>query len=173
MVLPIEHFIIALLPVAVYALLRDRQLPTLHLLAVTFFGSQFPDLIDKPLAYELHLIPSGRVFMHSLPFAIPLSIAVVAYAVRTDRTRLGAAFAFAHLSHLVADNRQLLRPDPYVSSDLLWPLQRPVMRPAVPQWVGEGAVNLHLWTGFSVLVLALAAYILVADLQTQLDFRLF
>jgi hypothetical protein len=172
MVLPSEHFIIALLPVAGYALLRDRHLPSLQLVAVTFFGSQFPDLIDKPLAYELHLIPSGRVFMHSLPFAVPLSIAVVAYAVRTDRTRLGAAFAFAHLSHLVADNQRILPPDPYVSSDLLWPLQPPVMRPAVPQWVGEGAVNLHLWTGFSVLVLALAAYILVVDLQTQLDSRL-
>lgn len=79
MVLPIEHFIIALLPVAVYALLRDKQLPSLQLVAVTFFGSQFPDLVDKPLAYELSLIPSGRVFMHSLPFAIPLSIAVVTY----------------------------------------------------------------------------------------------
>jgi hypothetical protein len=169
MVLPIEHFIIALLPVAVYALLRDRQLPSLQLVAVTFFGSQFPDLIDKPLAYELSLIPSGRVFMHSLPFAIPLSVAVIAYAVRTDRTRLGLAFVFAHLSHLVADNRQLLRPDPYVSSDLLWPLQPPVVRPAVPQWVGEGAMNLHLWTGFSVAILALAAYVLVVDVKTHFE----
>ncbi|WP_434530793.1 metal-dependent hydrolase [Haloarcula sp. NS06] len=171
MVLPSEHFIIALLPIAVYALLRDRQLPSLQLVAVTFFGSQFPDIIDKPLAYELHLIPSGRVFMHSLPFAIPLSIVVIAYAVRTDRARLGTAFAFAHLSHLVADNQQLLPPNWYVSSDLLWPLQPPVVRPAVPQWVGEGAVNLHLWTGFSVLVLTLVAYVLVADLQSQLDVR--
>ncbi|NLV06473.1 metal-dependent hydrolase [Haloarcula rubripromontorii] len=171
MVFPSEHFIIALLPVAVYALLRDRHLPSLQLVAVTFFGSQFPDLIDKPLAYELHLIPSGRVFMHSLPFAVPLSVAVIGYAVRTDRTRLGAAFSAAHLSHLVADNRQLLSPDPYVPSDLLWPLQPPVVRPAVPQWVGVGAVNLHLWTGFSVLVLMLVAYVLAADLQTQLDLR--
>jgi hypothetical protein len=169
MVLPIEHFIIALLPVAVYALLRDKQLPSLQLVAVTFFGSQFPDLIDKPLAYELSLIPSGRVFMHSLPFAIPLSIAVVAYGIRTDRAKNGAAFTFAYLSHLVADNRQLLRPDPYVSSDLLWPLQPPIVRPAVPQWVGEGALNLHLWTGFSVAILALGAYVLVVDLKTHLD----
>jgi len=109
--------------------------------------------------------------MHSLPFAIPLSIVVVAYAVRTDRTRLGTAFAFAHLSHLVADNQQLLPPNLYVSSDLLWPLQPPVARSPVPQWVGEGAVNLHLWTGFSVLVLTLVAYVLVVDLQAQLDSR--
>jgi len=169
MVLPIEHFIIALLPVAVYALLRDKRLPSLQLVAVTFFGSQFPDLVDKPLAYELYLIPSGRVFMHSFPFAIPLSIVVIAYAVRTDRARLGAAFVFAHLSHLVADNQRILPPDLYVSSDLLWPLRPPVARSPVPQWVGEGAVNLHLWTGFSVVVLALAAYVLVVDLQAHLD----
>ncbi|GCF12093.1 hypothetical protein Harman_00280 [Haloarcula mannanilytica] len=169
MVLPIEHFIIALLPVAVYALLRDRHLPSLQLVAVTFFGSQFPDLIDKPLAHELYVIPSGRVFMHSLPFAIPLSIVVIGYAIRTKRTRLGVAFVFAHISHLVADNQQLFRPDPHVSSDLLWPLQAPVARPIVPHWAGEGSVNLHLWTVFSMIIISMVAYILMVDLKTQFD----
>jgi len=169
MVLPIEHFIIALLPVAVYALLRDRHLPSLQLVAVTFFGSQFPDLIDKPLAHELYLIPSGRVFMHSLPFAIPLSIIVIAYGIQTERVRLAVAFVFAHLSHLVADNQQLLPPDPEVSPDLLWPLQPPVARSVVPHWAGEGSVNLHLWTAFSIAVLTLVAYMLVVDLKTQFD----
>ena len=169
MVLPIEHFIIALLPVAVYALLRDRHLPSLQLVAVTFFGSQFPDLIDKPLAHELYLIPSGRVFMHSLPFAIPLSIIVIAYGIQTERIRLAVAFVFAHLSHLIADNQQLLPPDPQVSPDLLWPLKPIVAGSRIPHWAGEGAVNLHLWTAFSVVVLALMAYILVVDLKTQFD----
>jgi hypothetical protein len=170
MVLPIEHFIIALLPIAVYALLRDRQLPSLQLVAVAFFGSQFPDLIDKPLAHELYLIPSGRVFMHSLPFAIPLAIAIIAYGIKTERARLGGAFAFAYFTHLLADNKRLLPPDPHVSPDLLWPLQPPVARSIVPHWAGEGSVNLHLWTAFSVVVLALAAYVLVVDLKTQLEF---
>jgi len=169
MALPIEHFIIALLPIAAYALIRDRELPSLQLVAVAFFGSQFPDLIDKPLAHELLLIPSGRVFMHSLPFAIPLSIAVIAYSIRTERARLGMAFVFAYLSHLVADNQQLLPPDPQVSSDLLWPFQPPVARSVVPHWAGEGSVNLHLWTAFSAAVLALAAYVLVVDLKTQIE----
>lgn len=169
MVLPIEHFIIALLPVAVYAVIRDRRLPSLQLLAVAFFGSQFPDLIDKPLAHELFLIPSGRVFMHSLPFAIPLAIAVIAYGIKTERVRLAVAFVFAHLSHLVADNQQLLPPNPRVSPDLLWPLQPPVPRSAIPNWAGSGSVNLHLWTAFSVVVLALVAYVLVVDLKTQFE----
>ncbi|KAA9397869.1 metal-dependent hydrolase [Haloarcula sp. CBA1130] len=167
MVLPIEHFIIALLPIAAYAVIRDQRLPSLQLLAVAFFGSQFPDLIDKPLAHELFLIPSGRVFMHSLPFAIPLAIAVIAYGIQTERVRLAVAFAFAHLSHLVADNQQLLPPNPRVSPDLLWPLQPPVARSTIPNWAGAGSVNLHLWTAFSVTVLALAAYVLVVDLKAQ------
>ena len=169
MVLPSEHFIIAFLPIAAYAVIRDQRLPSLPLIAVAFLGSQFPDLVDKPLAYELSLIPTGRVFMHSLPFAIPLAIAVVAYGIRTERVRLAVAFAFAHLSHLVADNQQLLPPNPRVSPDLLWPLQPPVARSAIPNWAGSGSVNLHLWTAFSVTVLALAAYVLVVDIRIQLE----
>ena len=105
--------------------------------------------------------------MHSLPFAIPISIGVVAYGIRTDRVRLGVAFGFAYLSHLVADNQQLLPPNPQVSPDLLWPLQPPVARSIVPSWAGEGSVNLHLWTAFSVVVLAVAAYILVVDVTSS------
>lgn len=169
MVLPIEHFIIALLPITAYILIRYRRLPSLRLVAVTFFGSQFPDLIDKPLAHELYLIPSGRVFMHSFPFMLPLSAVVIVYGLRTNRVRLAVAFVSADLSHLVADNQQLLPPDPEVGSDLLWPLRPAVGRPTIPHWAGEGAVNLHLWTGFSTIVLVLAAYILLVDLKSQLS----
>ncbi len=107
--------------------------------------------------------------MHSLPFAIPLSIAVIAYGIRTERIRLAAAFVFAYLSHLVADNQQLLPPDSQVSPDLLWPLRPPVARSIVPHWAGAGSVNLHIWTAFSVVVLALAAYLLVVDPKTQVE----
>ena len=68
---PIEHFLVAFLPVLMYVLVIDRRLPTVRLVAVAFIGSQFPDLVDKPLAYQFGLIPSGRVFMHSLPIALP------------------------------------------------------------------------------------------------------
>jgi hypothetical protein len=87
--------------------------------------------------------------------------------IQTERVRLAATFAFAHLSHLVADNQQLLPPNQRVSPDLLWPLQPPVPRSAIPNWAGSGSVNLHLWTAFSAVVLALAAYVLVMDIKTQ------
>src|SRR6056297_2800719 len=97
---PIEHFIVALFFIGLYLLVRTRRLPSLELGGVTFVGSQFPDLIDKPLALQLQLLPTGRVFMHSLPFAIPVWFLVLAYAWKTNRLRGGIVFVIAHASHL-------------------------------------------------------------------------
>jgi len=101
---PIEHFIVALFFIGPYILVRTRRLPSLELGGVTFVGSQFPDLIDKPLALQLQLLPTGRVFMHSLPFAIPVWFLVLAYGWKTNRLRGGIVFVIAHASHLLADN---------------------------------------------------------------------
>jgi len=167
---PIEHFVVALVPVLAYVLVRDRMLPAPTLVLVVFFGSQFPDLVDKPLAHVLGLIPSGRVFMHSLPFALPLSALVLAYAWRTRRLWTGCVFVIAYLSHLFADNhRVLFGQDPHIPNDLLWPFVPPTPRPDVPYWVGPNSINLHLWTAFSVLTLAIAAYVLAGDLKEQFD----
>nr|WP_276414143.1 metal-dependent hydrolase [Halomicroarcula sp. XH51] len=153
-----------------YVVVRDRDLPTLGLLAVVFVGSQFPDLVDKPLANQFALIPSGRVFMHSLPFAVPIALAVAVYGWNTGRLRAGTAFGFAYLSHLLADNyRALLAPDPSVPPDLLWPFLPAVTRSAVPHWAGPDGINVTLWTLFSAVVLASLAYALVADLREQVD----
>lgn len=161
---PIEHFIVAVVPVLLYVVIRDRQLPSSRLVWIVFFGSQFPDLVDKPLAHVFFVLPSGRVFMHSLPFAVPISIGVLGYAWRTRRPRAGVAFVFAYLSHLAADNyRAFIGPNPHVPPDLLWPLVPPKPRPIVPYWAGPASINLHLWTLFSVIVLSVTAYFLVTD----------
>ncbi|MUW13791.1 metal-dependent hydrolase [Halorubrum sp. CBA1125] len=167
--LPIEHFIVALLPVVGYVLVRDRRLPTLQLVAIVFVGSQFPDLIDKPLAHQFQLLPNGRVFMHSLPIAVPFLCLVGLYGRKTERPRPAGAFAFAHLSHIVADNRRaLLSSDPTVPSDMLWPLRPVIQRPMVPHWAGEGSINVHLWTAFAAVVLAISAYYLYVDVDDHL-----
>ena len=143
----------------------DRQ----QILAIVFVGSQLPDLIDKPLAHQVHLIPSGRVFVHSLPIAIPICCLVGWYAWKTDRPRTGGAFAFAYLSHLVADNwRVLSPPNSRLSGDLLWPLRPAMSRPRVPSWAGVNSINIHLWTAFSIIVVAIATYYLYRDLGIQL-----
>ena len=167
--LPIEHFIVAFLPVLGYSIGRDRKLPTPRLTALAFVGSQFPDLIDKPLAHQFGLLPSGRVGMHSLPISVPFVCVIIAYGWYTDRRRLASVFAFAHLSHLLADNyKPLLGATPSVSPDLLWPFTQPVARAAVPGWAGVNGINVLLWTIFSIVVLAAFSYVVVVDVREQL-----
>lgn len=166
---PIEHLIIAISLAVGYTFLTEHRLPSLKLAAVAFVGSQFPDLIDKPLALQLHLIPTGRVFMHSLPFAVPVWLAVLAYGWKTNRPRGGVVFVLAHASHLLADNYAGLASG-RVPSDLLWPFLAPVPRPPAPYWAGPNSINVHLFTAFSVTVLAVTAYYLLADINQR--FRL-
>ena len=101
--LPHEHFLVAALPVVGYFLLRYQRLPSKNMIFVVSVGSQFPDLVDKPLAHTVALLPSGRVFMHSLPFAIPISILVLWYGIVTDRPALSDGFVFSYVIHIFAD----------------------------------------------------------------------
>lgn len=168
--LPLEHFAVALLPLLAFEVLWFRRRPTVRFVGLVFVASQFPDLIDKPLAYRFGVIPSGRVFTHSLPTAVPFLFVVCLYAWKTDRLWLGFAFVFAHLSHLLADNYEaLLGPDLSIPSDLLWPLAPPVARPDTPHWAGPGEINVLIWSVFSVVVLSVSAFLLVVDVREQFD----
>lgn len=165
---PIEHFIVAVLPLLVVVLIWKRRLPSLQFLWVVFVGSQFPDLIDKPLALEVGLIPSGRVFMHSLPTAIPVLIVIAWYGWRTRRSHLAAGFILAHLSHIVADNyHAFVGPEPSIPPDILWPFTQATPRPSLPYWAGPNSINIHLWTLFAVSVLSICLHIVLLDLRTQ------
>ena len=64
-----------------------------------FFGTQFPDLIDKPLVWTLVLLPSGRSLGHSL------LVLVYTLATRYRNPEWGSAFAIGALSHAVVDVR--------------------------------------------------------------------
>lgn len=66
-------------------------------------GTQFPDLVDKPLAWTFHLIPSGRSLAHSLLTATLVCVFVWLYARRRGRSIVGTAFAIGYVSHLFAD----------------------------------------------------------------------
>lgn len=167
---PIQHFIVAFVPALAYVVVCDRRLPTLRFVGVVFLGSQFPDLVDKPLAHQFVVLPSGRVFMHSLPTAVLLLLILGLYGWKTDRTRLSSAFVFAHLSHLLADNHGvLLGPNPQISPDLLWPFVPPVARPVTPSWAGPEGIYVHLWTTFSIIVLSFSVYVLLSDEKERIS----
>jgi membrane-bound metal-dependent hydrolase YbcI (DUF457 family) len=89
-------------------------------------GTQFPDLIDKPLAWSLGVLPSGRSLAHSLLTATLVIALVVLYCRRRERSTLAAAFGVGYLSHLFADAISPLLAGEYVFLTFLaWPLTPP------------------------------------------------
>jgi len=165
---PLQHFLFAFLPACAYVLTRDRERPSAQLVGIVAFGSQFPDLIDKPLFHEVVVLPSGRVGTHSLPIAIPIALAVMWYALETDRPRAGAAFVFAYATRIVGDvYRVLLLPGRGIPSDLFWPFLDPVQRSVIPYWAGPRLLFVHAWTVFSAAVLLVTGYLLLQDIAKQ------
>lgn len=66
-------------------------------------GTQFPDLVDKTLAWSFGVLPHGRSLAHSLFTAI-LVVAVVRFFFRRQNHGVEAtAFAVGYASHLLAD----------------------------------------------------------------------
>ncbi|MEZ3163876.1 metal-dependent hydrolase [Halorubrum sp. RMP-47] len=167
---PYEHLLVALLPILVYVAICDRRLPTRAVIFVTAVGSQFPDLVDKPLAHQLGVLPSGRVFIHSLPFAVPIAVGVLAYGWYTERPRVAGAFVVAYLSHIVGDTYQALLAGRF-PADLLWPFVAAQPRPTVPFWAGVNGVNVRLWTAFSVVVLGVTLSVVARDIWQQVHNR--
>lgn len=169
---PAEHLIVALIPTCMIIIGINRELPEPSVIGAVFLGSQFPDLIDKPLAFQFGAIPTGRVFIHSLPIALPFLIAVVMFGQRTNRLPLALVFSFALLTHLITDTHHLLiAPNPSLSPDLFWPLVKPVPRPSVPHWAGPDKIIIHLWTVWSILVLLWAGWWIKTDnLERKLEY---
>lgn len=86
-------------------------------------GTQFPDLVDKPLAWTFGVLPGGTTLAHSMLVAIPLVLLALALAHRFDRTALGEAFGIGYGSHLLGDLLYpLLTEGGFHLGYLLWPL---------------------------------------------------
>lgn len=66
-------------------------------------GSQLPDLVDKPLAWELSVLPTGRSLGHSLLFAVPVIAVVLVVARRRERAFAGVAFGVGYLTGILTD----------------------------------------------------------------------
>lgn len=124
--MPWGHFLVAVLPFVVYYLFRYRRVPPGPAILALGFGSQFPDLIDKPLAWQFGVLINGRMFMHSLVFALPLSGLVLTVAWQTNRKLLGSAFVFGYLLHIPGDfYHAFVGQHTYFPSNMLWPLLPP------------------------------------------------
>jgi hypothetical protein len=98
---------------------RPPEWPAVVALA---FGTQLPDLVDKPLAWTFGILPSGRSFAHSLLLGTLLMLVVLLLLRRLERFER-VAFAVGYYSHLAGDAlRPVMDGEFEHVRFLLWPL---------------------------------------------------
>lgn len=103
------------------------------------FGTQFPDVIDKPLTWTIPLLPYGRSLSHSLITFTILSLIIWRLVQYPDQRSLGVAFVVGYGSHLVADSIQPVLTGEYFKLGYwLWPLT------AVPDGESQSFIRFFL-----------------------------
>lgn len=142
----------------------SRRISRAELVAV-LVGTQFADVVDKPLAWWFGVVPSGRSLAHSLLVAVPLSALVLAVTWHRSHPEVGTAFGLGYASHLVGDTAVAFyywRPEEFTF--LLWPLL-----PAYPydEFVGfvDFAGNVEVTTALLVTLAGGALFGLVFLVQ--------
>jgi hypothetical protein len=86
-------------------------------------GTQFPDLVDKTLGWEVGVLPGGRTLAHSLLTVAVLWAVVTTVTRRYGRSVLGQAFLVGTLIHILTDGLySAIEGDFADLSYLLWPV---------------------------------------------------
>jgi len=153
---PLGHFAFAALPLLIYTIVRYQRPPRGHTLLLVLFGTQLPDLIDKPLAWTFGIIPSGRMLAHSLVIACPILLFGCFLAARRGFGRPASLFSLAYLSHIAGDFYPVLRlvTEYYFFPNLFWPLL-PVNPDRAPSFAAHAPPSL------ASLILPLSVFLLV------------
>ena len=119
---PWEHLALGYLAVSLFWRINGHEIDG-WVVAVVVFGTQFPDIVDKSLAWYVGVLPAGRSLMHSLFVAVPVSVFVLMGAVLLHRGEWGLAFAISYVTHLFGDALPKLVQGNYEGlTFLLWPL---------------------------------------------------
>lgn len=171
--LPLGHLSFAYLWYVLYAAVGTHRLPARLALIPLAFGSQFPDLVDKPLAY-IGILTYGRSLAHSL-FAFLVCVVVVWWGTAklrdhwptetvAERLRIvtPVAFAIGYASHLIGDTyRFFLAGDFWTARFLLYPLFPVPQSPAddVAPWVRLFNIYQEMGSHPQVGIIALAGIV--------------
>jgi membrane-bound metal-dependent hydrolase YbcI (DUF457 family) len=120
---PWGHAAVGYLLYSLYSRRRLGHRPTSVATILLGLGTQFPDIVDKPLAWTLSILPTGRSLAHSL-FTALLVVSVALWVTRRyDRSEYAVAFGVGYLSHLAADALYPVLNGEFVNlSYLVWPL---------------------------------------------------
>jgi membrane-bound metal-dependent hydrolase YbcI (DUF457 family) len=100
---PWGHLAAGYLVYSAYTRLRTGDSPADVPAVVALFGTQLPDLVDKPLAWSFSVLPSGRSLGHSLVVAAPVLAIAWFLTARRDARPLAAALGVGWVSHTFGD----------------------------------------------------------------------
>ncbi len=119
---PMGHVAIAYLLYTASTRFRFDAPPTAMAAVIVGFGSLFPDLVDKPLAWYLGVLPTGRSLAHSLVVLVPLVICVYLIARWRGAGEYGFAFGLGAISHSLVDAAPVFWDSDATAAFLLWPI---------------------------------------------------
>jgi hypothetical protein len=143
---------------------RGRAQETAPLIALAV-GTQLPDLIDKPFAWTIPILPNGRSLGHSLVLALPLLVGLI-LVLDGRRRRAVAALATGYLTHLGTDALYpALAGEWYYVGFLGWPLVPPIEYPTASSGIIEHflAFELTVRSGFEILLFVVAVALWIYD----------
>ena len=133
---PWGHLAVGYLSYSAWMHVRHRRAPESVPTLALVFGTQFPDIVDKPLSWSLGVLPTGRSLTHSLLVAA-LIVAVVKVALRRrNQAGIADAFTMGYLTHIAGD-----AVFPFLAGDyrslgfLLWPVVPAVEYESEPSFI--------------------------------------
>ena len=153
-----------------YRLLTWGRAPAAIPALAVALGTQLPDLLDKPFAWTIPLLPNGRSLGHSL-LLVP-TVLVLALILTDGRERRAlAALTLGYVTHLATDALYpALGGEWYYVGFLGWPLVPPIEYEGAPGGIIEHFLHFELTaqSGFELLLFAAGATLWLLDGQPGL-----
>ena len=100
---PWGHLAVGYFLYSPFACARFGRPPTDRATLWLAVSTQLPDLIDKPLAWRLGVLPAARTLGHSLLTITAVSVLVYAYFERRDCAHVALAFGVGYVTHPLVD----------------------------------------------------------------------
>ena len=120
---PWGHLAIGYLVYSVWYRIRLGKPPRALPVVLLALGTQFPDIVDKPLAYWFAILPEGRSLAHSYLFVIPLCLIVYVVLTRYGLAEGGVAFTIGYFTHPIADGLNAIVSGQWTDiTFMVWPL---------------------------------------------------
>ena len=157
---PWGHLAVGYLIYSLYAHFRYRRPPRGSEAILVAFGSLLPDIIDKPLTWTFHVLPSSRSLGHSLFTASFIIFLAYTLERRSGHIYGAGAFAIGYLSHLVADGYlEFISGEYRYLTYLVYPILPPPKYGIEPSWLAH--IRDFKLTGYTEGEIAIAAFVVL------------